>query len=230
VREALEKHHRQQEHDGLPRVESSLEPDSDDGDFDIFSDEEEQGFRGLVPSQGAPTERPQGSSVLLEERAGAWPLSPSEMMVLRGSATSALRLDWLGGSPTLPEGGRDALGSRAVPSRTSMSAPEAGAVGKSFEEVPPPPLRGPRRRPRLPKVGLRLTMPYHRLTWVLLQQRFSLPCHRCRRRCPNYRSPGPGWPRRSSRRRRSGRWCSPSRGMCDEITSGPVMALSYSFD
>jgi hypothetical protein len=78
--------------------------------------------------------------MLPEERAGAWPLSPSEMMVLRGSATSAPRPGRPGGSPTLSEGGGDVLGLRVVPSGTSMSAPEAGATGKSFEEVSSPPL------------------------------------------------------------------------------------------
>jgi hypothetical protein len=86
MREALEKHRRQQEHGGLPQEESPSEPDSDDGDFDMFSDEEEeQGFRGLVPPQGAPTGEPQGSLVPLKERVGAWPLGPSEMMVLQGA-------------------------------------------------------------------------------------------------------------------------------------------------
>jgi hypothetical protein len=36
TREALEKHRRQQERDGLPQEESPSEPDSDDGDLDIF--------------------------------------------------------------------------------------------------------------------------------------------------------------------------------------------------
>jgi hypothetical protein len=36
VKDALEKHHRQQVRDRLPREESLLEPDSDDEDFDIF--------------------------------------------------------------------------------------------------------------------------------------------------------------------------------------------------
>jgi hypothetical protein len=40
----------------------------------------------VVPPEGAPAggPRPQGSSVLPEERAGVWPLGPSEMMVLLG--------------------------------------------------------------------------------------------------------------------------------------------------
>jgi hypothetical protein len=79
--------------------ESPLEPDSDDGDFDIFSDEkEEQGFRGVVPPQGAPTGGPQGSSVLSEERAGVWSLGPCEMMVLWGVATSVPRPERPGGA------------------------------------------------------------------------------------------------------------------------------------
>jgi hypothetical protein len=50
AREALEKHHRQQARDGLPQEESPFELESDDEDFDIFSDEEEaQGFKGMVP-------------------------------------------------------------------------------------------------------------------------------------------------------------------------------------
>jgi hypothetical protein len=36
TREALEKRRRQQERDGLPWEESPSEPDSDDGDFEIF--------------------------------------------------------------------------------------------------------------------------------------------------------------------------------------------------
>jgi hypothetical protein len=44
-----------------------------------------------------------------------------------------------GGSLTLPGGGGDASEQRAALSRTSMTAPKAGAIGKSFEEVPPPP-------------------------------------------------------------------------------------------
>jgi hypothetical protein len=69
------------------REESPLEQELDGEDFDIYSDEEEvQGFRGMVPPQGAPTggPRPKGSSVLSEEMAGVWPLGPSEMMTLRG--------------------------------------------------------------------------------------------------------------------------------------------------
>jgi hypothetical protein len=55
VREALEKRRRQQERDGLPREESPSEPDSDDEDFDIFSDEEEeQGFRAWCPQKELP--------------------------------------------------------------------------------------------------------------------------------------------------------------------------------
>jgi hypothetical protein len=72
VREALEKRRWQQEHDGLPQEESSSEPDSDDGDFHIFSNqEEEEGFRGLVPPQGASIGGPQGSSMHPKERVGA---------------------------------------------------------------------------------------------------------------------------------------------------------------
>jgi hypothetical protein len=77
VRDALEKRRQQQARDRLPREESPSEPNSDDEDFDIFSDEEEeaQSFRGEVPPQGAPVEgmRPLWSSVLPEERAGVWP-------------------------------------------------------------------------------------------------------------------------------------------------------------
>jgi hypothetical protein len=40
AREALEKHRRQQAHDGLPQEESLSEPESDGKDFDIFSDDE----------------------------------------------------------------------------------------------------------------------------------------------------------------------------------------------
>jgi hypothetical protein len=86
MREALEKRRRQQARDGLPQKESPSEPDSDNEDFDIFSidDEEAWGFRGEVPLQEAPAKgpRPQGSSVLPKERAGAWPLGPGEMTVL----------------------------------------------------------------------------------------------------------------------------------------------------
>jgi hypothetical protein len=74
TREALEKRHRQQGRDRLPQEESPSESESDDNDFDVFSDEEEEawGFGGKVPLQGAPARglRPQGSSALLEERAG----------------------------------------------------------------------------------------------------------------------------------------------------------------
>jgi hypothetical protein len=55
AREALEKRRHQQERDGISQEESSSEPDLDGEDFDIFSNkEEEQGFRGMVPPQGAP--------------------------------------------------------------------------------------------------------------------------------------------------------------------------------
>jgi hypothetical protein len=55
-RDNLEKHRWQQARDGVPREESPSEPDSDDKDFDIFSDEgeEAQGFGDEVPPQGAP--------------------------------------------------------------------------------------------------------------------------------------------------------------------------------
>jgi hypothetical protein len=49
AREALEKRRRRQVRDGLPQEESPSEPDSDDKDFDIISDEEEaQSFKGEV--------------------------------------------------------------------------------------------------------------------------------------------------------------------------------------
>jgi hypothetical protein len=111
AREALEKRHRQQACDGLPREESPSEPESDGEDLDIFSDEEEaQGFRGVVPPQGAPARRPrpQGSLVPPEERAGVWPLGPYEMTVLREGTTSAPRPKRPEGILTLPGGGGDA--------------------------------------------------------------------------------------------------------------------------
>jgi hypothetical protein len=90
AKEALEKRRRQQACDRLPQEESPLEPDSDDEDFDIFSDKEKKawGFSGEEPPQGAPTRglMPQGSLMVPKERAGVWPLSPSELMVLRGGA------------------------------------------------------------------------------------------------------------------------------------------------
>jgi hypothetical protein len=60
VKDGLEKRHQQQALDGLPREEFPSEPDSDDEDLDIFSDEKEeaQGFGGEVPPQGAPVGGP----------------------------------------------------------------------------------------------------------------------------------------------------------------------------
>jgi hypothetical protein len=50
------------------------------------------------PPQGAPTggPRPQGSLVLPEERAGVWPLGPSELMVLQGALPRCRGLRGLG--------------------------------------------------------------------------------------------------------------------------------------
>jgi hypothetical protein len=66
TRDALEKRRRQQARDGLPREESPLELDSDNKDFDIFSDDEEeaQGFRGEVPPQEAPARGPRPQGIL----------------------------------------------------------------------------------------------------------------------------------------------------------------------
>jgi hypothetical protein len=123
----------------------------------------------MVPPQGALARgpRPLASSVLPEERVGVWPLGPSEMTMLQEGATSAPRLERPEGSLTPLGGGGDALVQRVAPSRTSMTAPEVGAPGKSFEEVPPPPFRGPRRWPRLLEVGLLLMMLRCHLTWGL---------------------------------------------------------------
>jgi hypothetical protein len=79
--------------------------------------------------------------VLLEERAGVWPLDPSELMVLRGASSSMLRPERPEGSLTLLGGDGDASRQRAACSGASMAAPEVGTTGKSsFGEIPSPPL------------------------------------------------------------------------------------------
>jgi hypothetical protein len=116
--------------------------DGDDSDISLDEKEEARGLGGKVPLQGAPTRgpRPQGSSALSEERAGLWPLGPSEMMVLRGTSSVAARPERPGESLTLLVGGGDSSEKRVVPLGASVAALVVGAVGKSPSwEVPPPP-------------------------------------------------------------------------------------------
>jgi hypothetical protein len=82
-----------------------------------------------VPPQGAPASggaRPQGSSLLLEERARVWPLGPSELMELWGASASVSRPKGPRGSLMLLGGGGDASRQKAARSEASMAMPEAG--------------------------------------------------------------------------------------------------------